>query len=245
MKSTLFKSAIAAVILTASCSASAGVIFYTADASNNSTNWSTDALNNGHTINDDINFDSHSVGALDGNFYSASNGVTVSAAGDVQNGAGPGQGNTSGSILGEGVHQASNYLFSSGGDLTLSFAEGTYGAGLMTIDLFTSGDFTVNVFSGQNGSGNLLASMSGIGAGLNFQQNGQYFIGIQTDDNSTFGSLTYSFDSNSSGDDIGYDDVVYLNNTDTDNVDVPEPTSLAIFAMSLLGLGARRLKNRK
>lgn len=243
MKYKFFKSILTASVIIVSNSVSAGVIFFSDDPENNSGNFSSAAFSTGYEINQDIDFEEHVLGNLNGAFYTDSNGVTLTSSTSnlsVLNNIGPSQGNVTNSIEGEGIYQASNYLnISSQNDFTLNFEDGTYGVGLTTIDLFESGDITLNVFSGQNGTGDLLGSLSGIGEGLNFQSNGTFFIGVQSDD-TLLGSVTYSF-SGDGGDVIGYDDIVYLvNNT----VSVPEPSSSLIALFVLLCFGIRKVKKK-
>jgi hypothetical protein len=229
--------------------ASAGIIFYTNDPSNNSVNWNSATLADGYQINDNLNFDSHGLGTLDSNFYLGSDNVTIASSNannqTIKNGAGDIDGNTAGSIPGEGVHQSSNWLdINSNGQLTLSFLNSAFAAGISSFDNFTSGYFDISVFSGINGTGNNLGTVSGIAQGLNFQNLGTFFMGVKTDDGSTFGSIVYSFDANGSRDTIGYDDIVFSDSRATDSTPVPEPTTLAIFALGMMGLASRRFKKQ-
>ncbi|WP_076420386.1 hypothetical protein [Colwellia sp. UCD-KL20] len=54
--------------------------------------------------------------------------------------------------------------------------------GIGTFDVWTGGDFTISVFSGVNGTGSLLESLSGVVEGLNFQNLGTFFMRGKTDD---------------------------------------------------------------
>jgi len=246
MKNKFFKTAYLGLALSASCLvniANAGIIFYTSDPTNNSSNWSNDALTNSYEVNSNINFDSHALGSLDSSFYLLSDGVSINSSGisnqAITNGVGPGQGST-GTDTGEGLHQSSNFLdINNSGVLTLSFSEGAYSAGVTTIDVWSGGDFTINVFSGIDGTGSLLSSVSGVAEGLNFQQNRKFFMGVSTNDLTKFGSIQFDF-SGDGGDDIGYDDILFASK----RTEVPEPSTLAIFALGMIGLASRRFKKQ-
>ncbi|WP_077340172.1 PEP-CTERM sorting domain-containing protein [Pseudocolwellia agarivorans] len=224
--------------------ASAGLVFYTSDSSSNSVNWTSDVLADGYQINNNVNFDSHALGLLDSGLYLGSDGISITSTGSnnqtIKDGAGVIDGNTTGAIPGEGVHQSSKYLeINNTGVLTLSFTSGAFAAGIGTFDVWTGGDFTISVFSGVNGTGSLLGSLSGVAEGLNFQNLGTFFMGVKTDDGSKFGSIAFDFSADGN-DDIGYDDILFASNSL--QVSVPEPSTLVIFALGVFVLTTRKLQ---
>ncbi|EDY83594.1 hypothetical protein VDG1235_3221 [Verrucomicrobiia bacterium DG1235] len=187
---------------------------FVTNASSNSSEWSTYVTSLGSSINSNVNFDAHSIGALDGSFYTTSDGVTLTANGDsntVANGAGPGQGNTDGAIKGEGLHAISNYLFDGGSasSLVISFAESVFGAGLSVIDYFnpnSSNQLSIEAFTGENGTGSSLGSFTSIGA--NFQRNNVYFMGIASD-TANIRSIVFTDINDATSDTTGIDDIVF------------------------------------
>src|SRR5437868_5400316 len=121
-RATLILAALA--VLCGGREAKAGLIGFVNNPTGNSTDFQNYVASQGGSVNSNVNFDSHPVGPLISTFYLASDGVTLTttgAFGDVQSGAGPGQGNTSSGPLspGEGVHPASNFLFDNAGPSTL------------------------------------------------------------------------------------------------------------------------------
>lgn len=230
-------------------SANAALIGFVSNPSSNSSEWATEIATLGGAINANVNFDAMATGALDGNFYSTSDGVTLSTVGDVNNvvfGAGPGQGNTGGSILGEGLHPASNYLADNGqaSSLTISFANSVLGVGLDIIDYFNpaSGNFnntlTIEAFTGQNGTGTSLGLFAS--GEFNFQRNNEYFMGLVSTDGD-IGSLVFSDVNSNAGDTTGIDNIVFATSSTT--TPVPEPTQLSLIGLGLFGLiFARRNK---
>lgn len=244
MKNKFLKGLVSFFALVVSGLANAGLIFYTSDPANNSTNWTNDVVNSGYQINSNVDFDAHPLGALNSNFYLLSDGISISSTGldnqTVKNGVGDFQGSQDNLVTGEGVHAQSNYLdINNSGVLTLNFTDGAYAAGIMTFDVWTRGDFTINVFSETNGNGSLLGSVSGVAEGQNFQNFRQFFMGVRTDNLTTFGSVQFSF-TDDGGDDIGYDDIVFASKIS----EVPEPSTLAVFALGLMGLASRKFKKQ-
>lgn len=213
----------------------------------NSTDWANSVNSLGGTVNSNVNFDTHGLDALNGAFYSITDGVTLTPTGGVGNvvfGAGPSQTNVSNNVPGEGVHAASNYLSvgAAVSSLTISFDQGVIGAGLNIIDAFSSPSnplaLQVEAFSGQNGTGASLGLFNNLG--LNFQTNNIYFMGITSD--VLFSSLVFRDLTNNSGDIIGIDDIVFAT---TQLSVVPLPASLPLFGtglavMSLIGWRRKR-----
>lgn len=69
---------------------------YTANPETNSSDWEAKISQLGGTVNKNIDFEGHALGALQGDFYAVTDGVTLTASGDVDqvvNGAGPNDGN--------------------------------------------------------------------------------------------------------------------------------------------------------
>ncbi|TWX48097.1 PEP-CTERM sorting domain-containing protein [Colwellia hornerae] len=99
---------------------------------------------------------------------------------------------------------------------------------------FTSG---ISSFGLQFGShyGNSAVTLNGMNSGI--QVSGSFF-GIASDDNSLFNSVSYA-KSLSYG---SFDDVTYSRSNQSR--DVPEPSTLAIFALGMIGLASRRFKKQ-
>ena len=224
----------------------AGLIWFTDQPSSNSVNWKNSVVSAGGTINSNLNFETHAAGALQTNFYSASDGVTFSSHfnfDQVRFGVGPGQGGTSGALPGEGTHPRSNYLHvEADGELTISFATPVLGAGFFTIDKFDGSFLWLKAFSEADAGGTLLGQV--LATSRNFQRNNLFFMGVQTDEPVGIGSIQLDFDA--SGDVIGLDDFVFATvppQTPPPPVAAPEPGSIVLFGVGVLGLaGYRRRK---
>lgn len=214
---------------------------------NNETGNSTDLMNfimtqTGNPINTNVDFDAMSTGALDNNFYTATEGVTFSTSGDVNtifNGAGPGQGNTFSSPLstGEGAHAASNYLKDGTGvsALTISFDMPVWAAGIFLIDYFNpfgNNPMTIEAYSGIDGTGSLLGSFDSVA--FNFQKNNLYFMGIGSTGGDILSIRLVDTTSNT-GDKLGYDNLIFAKANAVDT-----PMSAMLVTMGLIGLCARR-----
>ena len=190
--------------------------FYVVNASTNSIDWTSAVNGFEETINSNVNFDTAAVGALPLGFYTASDGVTFSATGftpTVFAGAGPNDGNTSGSIPGEGTHASSNHIRMGGPAgtdvLIISFDQAVLGVGLFTIDYFGSQtvSMTFAAFDGINGTGTMLGSGTSIVA--NLQPTNLYFMGV-TDPDNVIRSVVFShINPAGQGDTIGVDDILF------------------------------------
>lgn len=81
--------------------ADAATLGFVNSPNSNSTDWTAAVTAAGGTVNSAVDFDAMTPGALDGTFYSASQGVTITtsgAVGGVVFGTGPAQSNTSGAL---------------------------------------------------------------------------------------------------------------------------------------------------
>jgi hypothetical protein len=225
------------------CEARAGTVGYVNNPTTNSSDFAAGVASLGGVLNTDVNFDAMPTGTLISNFYTASDGVTLTAssnANQVVFGPGPGQGNTTAPPVspGEGPHPASNFLFvNSPGQtpntLTISFNTPVLGAGLFLIDYFGAAgfnnSFTIEAFTGQNGTGTSLGSFAS--AQFNFQENKLYFMGV-TSSAGDIGSLVLSRLSDNTGDNVGIDNIEFA----TASTAVPEPSSLVLGLIGGLGL---------
>jgi hypothetical protein len=200
-------------------------------------------------VNSNVNFNSHALGALSGGFYSASDGVTLSASGiltTVSFGNGPGDGNNVSAPLspGEGLHAASNYLGPAGpfstntltSTLTIDFVSPVLGVGIASIDLWDPESptlLTIEAFTGPGGTGTSLGLFSN--AVFNFQNNNTYFMGVT----STAGDIRSLVVTHvpGGGDRIGIDDIVFATAT------VPEPATHALIGLALAAFGLARRRH--
>lgn len=215
----------------------ADFITFTANPTSNSQDWTNFVTGLGGAINNNVDFNAHPTGALMTNFYSLSDGVTLTPSGDVntvQFGAGPGQGNTTTppTSLGEGLHPASNFLFDGEqpSSLTISFDAPVLGAGLFIIDYFnpgTSGNpLEIEAFTGANGTGTSLGIVSSVA--FNFQPNHLYFMGVASSEND-IQSIVFRDVNVNTFDTIGLDNIVFAQQTSVSSV--PEPSSLGLLTI--------------
>lgn len=224
------------VLALAAKSSFAGIVFNTNPNGSNSTAWSSAIASQSGIVNSSADFEAHPLGALDSSFYS-SEGLTInsSVSTTVATGSGPGESNVFGQLPGEGVNSASRHLQLTGnGVLTLTFDSPVIGAGLFTIDKFTSSTITLDVFDGPNATGSLLATSGAVGSGANFQQNILYFVGVHTDAGEEFSSLRLTFTTGAS-DAVAFDNIQFA-------TAVPEPSSL--MCMGAVG-GLALLRRRR
>lgn len=238
--------ALTALSVLAATPAAAVVTSFVNNPSSNSTDWASAVTGAGHSINSNVNFNDMSIGAFNGGFYTASDGVTMSVSGGlaaIDFGAGPGQGNLDGAIPGEGVHAASNFLFGGvgAGTLLIDFGTEVFGAGLSLIDQFSGNSTNIEAFSGVGATGTSLGLFSGLSS--NFQSNGTYFLGLTSDVG--FRSLVFRDLVNNGNDTYGIDDIVFATGSGGGGGAVPEPGMLSLLGVSLLGLGAIRRGRRK
>ncbi len=158
-------------------------------------------------INTQANFNNHPNGALQANFY-AGIGISsmTSTSGNVQNSAGPGQGNQGGAIQGEGPHQASGMLTNIGpnSQFTMTFGNAQSGVGFMVVDKFQGGGMRLKGYSGVQGNGNLIATATA--PNNNYQRNNMVFMGVTDGGVNSIRSVVWNIPNNG-GDVVGIDDI--------------------------------------
>jgi len=207
------------LVLLFAVGAAAEVIGFVDKPESNSVDWRDKIAELGGEVNEEVNFDTHPVGAIVPDHY-ADIGVTIEGTGSVSQvvtGAGPGQGNDwmEPKSEGEGLHPASNHVHThlNPGTFTVSFDRQITGAGMFLIDLFNpEGNFhkvTLQAFTGPNGTGDLLGTFKA--AGFNFQKNFMYFIGVVSTDGD-IGSIRITV--TGAGDMLGLDDVLFAGGLD-------------------------------
>ena len=158
-------------------------------------------------INTMANFNTHPIGALQGNFYA---GIGISSmtttSGSVQNTEGPGQGNTGGAILGEGHHQRSRLLtdIRPNSAFKMTFASAQSGVGFMVVDKFRGGGVTLKGYSGPQGTGNLITTATAPNS--NYQRNNMVFMGVTDGGVNSIRSVVWNIPNNG-GDVVGIDDI--------------------------------------
>jgi len=144
----------------------------------------------------------------------------------------------------------SDYNCENGVGCNASYLGTTPNSGMMESELddfiWTYGNGNFNFASGitsfgfQFGSynGDSSVTLNGLSSGT--QTSGAFF-GIASDDNSTFTTVAYT-KSNTYG---SFDDVSYTrSNQGQPQMSVPEPSTLAIFALGMMGLASRRFKKQ-
>ncbi len=243
----MFRFALAAAASLLATTATAATTGFVSNPSSNSSDWAAAVAAAGGTVVTGLDFEAHPIGALQGGFYAGSLGVTIAGAGavgSVVDSAGPGQGNTTLSQPGEGTNTASNQLRlgSNPSSLTFTFDAPVIGAGIETIDAFSSiGNplqLEVEAFSGANGGGSSLGVFSSVQQ--NFQNNNVYFMGLTSD--TPFLSFVFRDLTNNGGDVFAVDDFVFATGTGGSAV-VPLPATLPLLAAGF-GLLAWRGRRR-
>lgn len=231
--------------------AQAAVIAFDSNPTANSINWANQIASLGASVNTAIDFETHPLGALQGEFY-AGLGVHMSLAGsnlvynavqDYKNDYG---GTTSGygpNSSGEGIASESRnfgaYNPNGSWTLTLSFDQAVLGAGLYVIDLFNglgNRTTTLAAYDGMNGTGNLLSTASA--PAYNFQLYNKLFLGVAQDGGAAaIHSVVFTNPYPYYGDGIALDDIRFA------TAAVPVPAAAWLLGSGLLGLiGVARRK---
>jgi hypothetical protein len=233
------------VLMVLAGTSQAVTIGFVSNPTGNSADWASYVSSVGATVSGAINFNTHPLGALQNNFYTAANGVTFSSTKpfSVVYGTGPNQPNTSTTPLsaGEGLHAASNYLLddNSVGNLIMSFSTPVLGAGLFTIDHYNpygNNPLAIQAYSGANGTGTLLGSFDS--AAYNFQPDHKYFMGVASD-TADIGSIVYIHGSVGMNDIVGIDDIQIA----TGRSSVPDSAcTMLLLGTALSGLATLRRK---
>lgn len=232
---------VGAVALFSFFAANAATVGFVSSPGTNSSDWAASVGLLGKSINDSVNFNAMPTGTLDGNFYAATDGVTITPGGNVGSvtfGAGPGQSNTSGVGANEGAHAASNFLFlgANPSSLTFNFDALVFGAGLFTLDVFQGSGLEIEAFTGLNGTGTSLGVFAAVAG--NFQQNRLYFLGLTSD--TGFRSFVFRDTNNNGGDTFGVDDFVFATGGNVTTVPLPAAGLLLLAGLGGLGLSASR-----
>lgn len=229
----------------------AAVIAFDSNPTANSINWANQISTLGATVNTAIDFESHPLGALQGEFYAglgvhmtlAGSNITYNEVQDYKNnyggtiyGYGP---NSSGEGIASESRNFSAYNPNGSWTLTLSFDQAVLGAGLYVIDLFNGlGDRTTTLaaYDGMNGTGNLLSTASA--PAYNFQLYNKLFLGVAQDGGAAaIRSVVFTNPYPYYGDGIALDDIRFA------PAAVPVPAAAWLLGSGLLGLvGVARRK---
>lgn len=242
--------AFAAAALIAAGSAQAATTGFVANPTANSTDWTQYVTSLGSPIDLDVDFETHPLGALQGNHYQATDGVTMTLGGSnfsfnavytyFNNYTGSVDGSLSAAegLTAENQRVYSAYSTTGAWTLTFDFDAPVLGFGLDVIDLYNPwGDRTVTIaaYDGAGGTGNLLGSFSALQR--NFQLYNKYFMGLASDA-AEIRSVVFTNPYPYYGDGIALDNVRVALAPNP----VPEPETWALMAggLALLALARRR-----
>ena len=230
----------ALVALGASVGANAAVVGFVNNPTGNAADWASHIAGTGASVTTVIDFEGHPLLALNGSFYAAQ-GVTMSIASPLYQFVTDVTGVPSGSSdcpcsVGEGPFPLSRALvYGDQVSLTVNFANAISAIGLLTGDHYdpSGGDpITMQAFDGLNGTGTSLGAFQSFPR--NYQLGYSYFMGVASSVNEIRSIvLTDGFSGTSDG--------VYLDNFKIAMVDAPEPATLGVLAIGVVGmLGLRR-----
>ncbi len=220
--------------------AQSAVIGFVNNPTGNAADFANHLAANGASVTTVIDFESHPLGSLDGNFY-APQGVTMSIVTPFLQTVMDITGIPSGSLdcpcsTGEGPFPLTRALvYGDQVSLTVNFANAIAAIGMLTgdhYDPFGTDPITIQAFTGLNGTGTSLGSVQSFPR--NYQLGYSYFMGLASTTNDIRSIvLTDGFSGTSDG--------VDLDNFQIAMVGVPEPATLGVLAMGVVGmLGLRR-----
>lgn len=177
------------------------------------------------------NFESHAGGApLNLNFTGSGGSITatLSGSGNIESNTGAGRFNTS---------AGGNRWWEVSGDFVITFSEAISAFGFYGTDI---GDFDGQITLGLAGGGSVDLTVANT---INGNNGSLLFFGF-IDPTQSYTSITFG-NTNAGTDFFGFDDMV-IGDREQVVIPVPEPTSAALLAMALLGMGAAtRRKLRK
>ncbi len=215
---------------------------YVNNLGGNSGDWTIGAAAAGGLVHT-LDWEAHPTGALNGSFYSGSDGVTISNSNGFYS-VGPyfaPSGTVSGpTSSGEGLSNGSNALIDADDDSTVvfDFAQPVGSFGLKTVDLYNPGGvhpYTMTFYTGSGGTGSVLATMTT--PGYCFQLNYVYFFGGVSDAFDIKSVIITDTHTAVTGDSVGFDDIRFT-------TAVPEPMGLSAVLLSGAVIALRRDRRR-
>lgn len=215
--------------------AQSAVIGFVNNPTGNAADFANHLAANGASVTTVIDFESHPLGSLDGSFY-APQGVTMSIVTPFLQTVMDITGIPSGSLdcpcsTGEGPFPLTRALvYGDQVSLTVNFANAIAAIGMLTgdhYDPFGTDPITIEAFTGLNGTGTSLGSVQSFPR--NYQLGYSYFMGVASMTNEIRSIvLTDGFSGTSDG--------VDLDNFQIAMVDVPEPATLGVLAVGVIGM---------
>lgn len=227
----------------------ATVTGFVSNPSGNSTDWADFVAGTGASVNTSIDFETHPLGALDGTFYEASTGVTMTIVAPLDGGAAVVDvtGTPSGTIAcpcstGEGAFPLTRALvYADQVTFTVNFATAVSGFGMLTGDHFdpypdslvAPDPMTIAAYDGPDGTGTLLGSFDSLH--YSFQLGYSYFMGVASTTNE-IRSIVFTDGESGTHDGVDLDAFRIAQITAA-----PEPASLALLLAGAAGaIGLRR-----
>lgn len=215
--------------------AQSAVISFVNNPTGNAADFANHLAANGASVTTVIDFESHPLGSLDGSFY-APQGVTMSIVTPFLQTVMDITGIPSGSLdcpcsTGEGPFPLTRALvYGDQVSLTVNFANAIAAIGMLTgdhYDPFGTDPITIEAFTGLNGTGTSLGSVQSFPR--NYQLGYSYFMGLASTTNDIRSIvLTDGFSGTSDG--------VDLDNFQIAMVDAPEPATLGVLAVGVIGM---------